>query len=165
MSVKFILVQLIAFVAFLFLISSYKEKRKKGILFKQFISGLFYSLHYALLGARSGFVNSIIISIRNITFSKVRKNQKKLSKIFIALFIIMGIITFKEWYSIIPIIGASIYTYNMSGTKKRVLQGGLINAGSWAIYNILAGSYVGALAESLVFLANFKALYIKKKEK
>jgi hypothetical protein len=50
----------------------------------------------------------------------------------------------------------------MSGTKKRVLQGGLINAGSWAIYNILAGSYVGALAESLVFLANFKALYIKK---
>ena len=64
MSVKFILVQSIAFVAFLFLISSYKEKRKKGILFKQFISGLFYSLHYALLGARSGFVNSIIISVR-----------------------------------------------------------------------------------------------------
>ena len=74
----------------------------------------------------------------------------------------MGIITFKEWYSIIPVMGASIYTYNMSSTKKRVLQGGLINAGSWAIYNILAGSYVGALAESLVFLANFKALYIKK---
>jgi hypothetical protein len=121
MSVKFILVQSIAFVAFLFLISSYKEKRKKGILYKQFISGVFFSLHYALLGARSGFVNSIIISLRNITFSKVRKNQKKLSKIFIALFVIMGIITFKEWYSLIPVMGASIYTYNMSSTKKRVL--------------------------------------------
>ena len=165
MSVKFILVQSIAFVAFLFLISSYKEKRKKGILYKQFISGVFFSLHYALLGARSGFVNSIIISLRNIIFSKVRKNQKKLSKIFIAIFIIMGIITFKEWYSIIPVMGASIYTYNMSSTKKRVLQGGLINAGSWAIYNILAGSYVGAVAESLVFMANFKALYINKASK
>ena len=80
----------------------------------------------------------------------------------------MGVISFKDWFSLLPIISAVIYTY---GVWQDDLKNFRIIAFAvpvtWIAYNIHVGSYVGAVLSIIEAAATLVAI-IKldiKKEK
>ncbi|MEG0021558.1 MAG: YgjV family protein [Bacilli bacterium] len=159
-----LLVQFICLIGFYYLATSLFKKKKDDIIANQIVASFFFLIHYAFLDAMSGAVTSLIIMVRNVLFHKF-KNQKLLSKIFYIVFIVSGIIFFDEWYSVLPIIGSIIYTHLMTKNKSKVLVGNVINASSWCLYNILAGSYAGVLTEGTVLIMALISIGRRKKSK
>lgn len=158
-----LITQVVGLIAFIFLTISFTKKNKKEIIKYQIASSSIFTLHYILLNAVGGIVTSLIILFRNILYYKCPSKQKKLSNICIILFIISGIIFFDVWYTLIPMIGGSVNTFLMTKGKKQVLIGGMVNSASWFTYNILAGSYIGVITESIIILTTLKN--IKKTHK
>lgn len=158
-----LMVQFIGLIAFYFLVSSNFKKSKKRIIASQMIANFFFSVHYLFLDAYSGALTSFVIMIRNLCFYEIKK-PKYLAIPFCLIFIILGIFTFKEWYSILPIIGACILTLSATKTKKVLIKGGIVNASCWLVFNIFSKSYAGMLTESVFIVTSVIALTkIKRK--
>lgn len=159
-----LLVQFIGFVAFFYLVTSVFRKKKEDVLAYQIIASFFFTVHYLFLDAMSGAISSIIVMLRNFGFYKFDKHPNIVAVIIILAFLLTSIITYDGIYSLFPIFGGIIYTLYMRGTKKDLLVGGIYNAASWGIYNLLAGSYVGVFTEVTVMFSNILALYKNKRK-
>ena len=83
----------------------------------------------------------------------------------ILAFLLTSILTYDGIYSLLPTFGGILYTLYMRGSKKDLLVGGIYNASSWAIYNFIAGSYVGVFTEVTVMFSNILALYKNKRKR
>ena len=142
--------QVIGFIALFFMCLSYQKNKKKDFLFIQVLANFFYGLQYFLLNAISALVSNIISTIKTLVFFKFEKNNKKISLpillIFEILIIILGIITFKDIFSIIPIFIACIYTYGTwQKNLKLTYSIGIIAATLWIFYNFIVGAYVSVV--------------------
>ncbi len=148
-------IQLIGILAFCLLVLSYYKKSTASILIYQIVSNFAYAVHYFLLGALSGAYSSIVSIFRNILFMKF-KNHKIFITIFIELlYLAIAYIFFENIYSIIPIIGTSIYLISMNfDTRKSLLIGGIFNSISWMTYAIFVSSYAGIVTEAIIVISN-----------
>ena len=142
--------QIIGFFALIFMCLSYQQNNKKDFLFIQILANIFYGIQYFLLNALSALASNIISIIRTIIFYKHEKNNKNIALslllIFEIIIIVLGIITFENYYSIIPIFIACIYTY---GTWQKKLKStyfiGVIASILWIYYNFIVGAYVSII--------------------
>ena len=141
-----LLVQFIGFVAFFYLATSVFGKKKEDVLAYQTIS-------------------SIIVMLRNFGFYKFDKHPNIVAAVMILAFLLTSILTYDGIYSLLPTFGGILYTLYMRGSKKDLLVGGIYNAASWGIYNLLAGSYVGVFTEVTVMFSNILALYKNKRKR
>ncbi len=135
-----LLVQFIGFVAFFYLATSVFGKKKEDVLAYQTIA-------------------SLIVMLRNFGFYKFDKHPNIVAAVMILAFLLTSILTYDGIYSLLPTFGGILYTLYMRGSKKDLLVGGIYNAASWGIYNLLAGSYVGVFTEVTVMFSNILALY------
>ncbi len=153
--------QILGFIYALFLIlSNFGEKRTK-ILVLQTISFLFKAMHYLLLGGLSGFVTSIISSIRNIVFCKYK--SKILTIIFIIIYIIVTIFTYNKIYSIIPAFATVFYTIIINKGTYCIKLGIFITAFSWLVYNICIFSISGIIIQIVIIIVNIISITLDKK--
>ena len=158
-----ILIQLIAVVGLVLLISSFFYKKMNSIILLQSVAVSFFLVHYALLGALSGAVTSFIMIVRHILMYKL-ECDKLLSYIFIGVFLVTGLLFCQSVMSFLPFIGAMIYTSQMPYTKKRLIYGSFLNIGCWLTYNTFVGSYAGMITASCLCIGNIMAL-LKMNEK
>lgn len=142
-----ILVQAIGGIALIFWIFSILNKEKIKILKLQNIANIFYAIQYVCLGAFSALGMNLLSLVRGLIFINNEKKQKANSNLLIIIFsiitIIIGIITYNSWYSLIPIVntlGYSYSTWQKNTTVIRVIF--LIAAILWIIYNLLVGAYI-----------------------
>jgi len=155
--------QTLGFFYTLFLIISNFQKTAKKILIFQTLSFLFKSIHYLLLGGLSGFWSSNISMIRNIIFSKIKRN-KKLTYFFIILYFILGIITYKDLGSILPMCASIYYTIIVNTNNPKYLRKGMIiNCLIWLLYNIYIISYAGITTQIVMIISTI--ISIKKLDK
>lgn len=150
--------QILGFIYALFLILSNFGKSTKQILFLQTISFFFKTLHYYLLGGISGFLTSLISIIRNIIFYKI-KESKIWIVFFIIIYIIIGIITLKSIYALLPVFATIIYTLIINYNNPKYLRYGIfITSLTWLIYNIYIISYSGIIIQIIMLISNIIAI-------
>ncbi len=90
--------------------------------------------------------------------------------IFIALFVIAGIITSKSSVDILPIIAQSFGTIAVWQTNPRAIRYiMLVPRPLWFIYNFAVGSFAGMFAEVFILISVLSAIVrfdiLKKKER
>ncbi|MGE5473872.1 MAG: YgjV family protein [Ignavibacteriales bacterium] len=154
----YIIGQVMGFIALLFTVISFQCKKRENILFYQIFCSIFYSLSLLFLGAITGALSMMITIVRNFVFSQ--KGKKKWAShnawlfIFLFIVIITGIITYKNLYSILPIIGTCLGTLAFWMTKpSHIRYIAVVIPPIWMIYNIAFGSIGGVILESFYLLS------------
>lgn len=165
---KFVLIQIIGVVAWLFLALSYYRKNTNKILVFQIIGTILYCLHYFLLGAYSG----VFICLFEVLFDYGYYKTDKDNYIYLAsvpIRILGGILTYNVIYDILPILASLIDGYTLTKKKKKVVIGAVISYTLWVIYDICVMSISGAFTDGIIVLSNLSILIfgynIMKKDK
>lgn len=139
------------------------QKTKTKILSLLIIDSFCYCMQYLLLGALTGVFTNIIGLIRIIIFKYKRKinflQNKIILYIIIALYIVIGIITYDKITSILPMLGAAIYTITLwNENVKNIRIGSLIMLFAYFVYNITVSAFVGALVEGLLLTSTILSI-------
>jgi len=159
MTLEFILIQLIGIIAWIMLVLSYHRKDTNRILVFQIIGTFLYCVHYFLLGAYSGL---FICAFEVIFDFLYYKTDKYIYIISIPVRIIGGVLSFKIFMDLLPIIASLIDGYSLTKKKKIVVIGAIISYTLWVIYDICVMSYSGALTDGLIVLSNISILLFNK---
>jgi len=150
--------QTLGFIYALFLILSIFGKSTKQILLLQTISFFFKTIHYYLLGGISGFLTSLISMIRNLIFYKI-KESRIWTILFIVIYIIIGIVTLKHIYTLLPVIATITYTLIINYNNPKYLRYGIfLTSLTWLIYNIYINSYSGIIIQTIMIISNIIAI-------
>ena len=157
MELTYLLSQICVILAVLFLGSTYLIKNKKIILFLTIMMSIFYGLQYLFLNAITGVFMNIVSIIRSIWFYINAKNKKKNSIIvLIVLFIIiiiLELLSFKNIFSLLPMIATMIFTYSLWQDNIKVYRWLAIPMSiSWIIYNTYSNSIFGIITESILLI-------------
>jgi hypothetical protein len=136
---------------------SFQYKNKKKLMKLRMLSKILGSIHYYLIGAMSGFASQFIGIFPNYYACKLERNKTKKHIaviIFILLTCILGIITYKNIYDILPIIATSITIVSLflRGTKY-VREVQFIVVPMLLIYDIINMSYAGIVLDILVLVS------------
>ena len=169
-----IVVQLIGLIGYLVLVLSYFQKDKKGILFFQIISYLFFVIHYYLLDGLTGSLCNLIglVSISIIYIldneKKDKNNIVKLSLVPITL--VLSLFTYNNIYSLFPIIATVSVILSFSFNNPLFIRFvGILSATCWLVYAIIYGSYAAIVVEVITIVSiSYSIIYstfINKKKK
>ena len=143
--------QIIGTAGIVFSLLSFQFSKRKYIMIFQMLASLLFSTQLFMVGAITGGCLDLISFVRTLIFSNNSKQWAK-SKLwlfgFILLMIVTGIFTWKDSWSILPIIGSVLSTVALWMTKEKHIRMLSLAVGPcWFIYNIVKGAYTGALNE------------------
>ena len=126
----YILAQIFGGIGLFVIIIGMQSKKKDTMLLAQSITNTCFVIQYFLLGAITGAVLYIINTIRTLTFYFWGKNSKDpslcLLLLFISLAILFGMYTYKDMFSLLPIIGSISTTYGGWQKKSKILRIGML---------------------------------------
>lgn len=168
--VFYVVSQVFALVAFICDIVAIQLKKKSYLLNMDTLAAFFSTLHYAFLGAWPGMVSKIITTVRNglaaYESSKNRKSHKVLPLIFVAFYIVMGIITYSSPFSLLPILAPSIYAIVIYTCDVKVVRyASVLTCILWLIYDIFVFSIVGILSQVVLIVNGLVAIWRYRKKK
>lgn len=160
----FILAQILGVIALVLELIAFQFKKKKPTLICQSLDAFFYLLQYLCLGAFSGCVTKGLVIVRN--FCVVRKDQKEkdqpwLMWIFIIAYVVASILTFKAWYSLLPLAAGSIWTvavWKIKGTQE-LRFAAIPPTLMWVVYNAIVLSYPGIMSNVLSLISIIIGIY------
>ena len=163
----FILAQILGGIVLILTVISVQQKTKEKILIFQIIANIVISIQYFLLDALTGGVVSIINIIRCCIFYIYKKKNMKPSVTFLAIFILIAIVsgiwTWQNIFSVIPIIAAIVFTYGLWQDNVKITKiCTAITSGNWGIYNLIVKAYVGALQSLAEFTSSIIAIVREK---
>ena len=171
MDIKFILAQVVMFLAFVIMTSSFWCKKRENILKLQIFSSLFFVIQYVLLGAYTGALLNLISIGRAIFFGKkpgVDEVEKKkiisfkrdwLLYLFVVVFTVASVLTWDGPKSCLAFIATLVYTFGLWADKPQFIRGSAnIASFFWFSYNFVVRSYVGCVTETILFISNTIAL-------
>ncbi len=141
-----------------------QQDRKKILKFK-LICDVLWATHFALLGALSGMAISLVGALREITFSKVRKDGNKKSNLWLLLFLSINIISVSllwnsPWSvcSLISSILSTVAFWQTSTSHIKIIS--LMVCVSQITYAIAMGSYAACLNE-LITITSILIFFIR----
>lgn len=160
--------QILEVIALLITLIAYQLKTKKQIFKGMCIANIFDITHYLFLNAYSGFATKVMALIRNIFIIEKEKNKKLNNILFLLIFvicyIILGMYTFKNIYSILPFMAAIIYMIVVwNGNELQVKKIAFICYFIWLIYNICIHSIMAVIANIISLILTYIAYYKRKK--
>lgn len=140
-----------------------QRRRKKNILQFNTLAASCGVFHYALLGAWPGMITKAISATRNgLATYKASKMRTSvfIPVLFVVLYIVIGIYSFKNWASLLPIAAATIYTIAIYRTDaSRIRKAALVGTTLWLIYNICVSSVVGMVGDVVIIINELIAIY------
>ena len=163
------LIQAIGAIGYITLALSYFKEEKNKILFMQIISYIFFTIHYYLLSGITGAICNLIGLFALVTiyiFDKYKlKNKYIVSMLFVAVLLIINLLTFQNVFSIFPMLASVIVIVSFIDDRENVIRWiGVIAAICWLFYAIAYKSYVAIVFEVLTLL-NVCVSLIKNKKK
>ncbi len=147
----------------LFLI--YQQKNRKNILLCKLSADLFWIFHYFCLGTTAGMIPNFSGIFRELIF--INRKTKKWANtplwvvFFIAFNFLLGILSYDEWYDIVPIIASSFVTISLWIDNPLLMK--LISVPvslAFFVYDLFVLSYVGMINESIA-IASILIYFIK----
>jgi cell shape-determining protein MreD len=168
MTLSFIMAQIIGIISFVISLIAYHRKKKQKIFQTMMIANVLDILHYLFLGAYSGCVTKAIALVRNEIIIAKEKNKKIDNNIVLAIlfiiYLLAGIITYKNIYSILPILAAMIYLYFVwNGNELKVKKVAFYCYFLWLTYNIFVFSIAGIVSNVVSIISTFIAMKNQKK--
>ena len=157
MDIKFILIQILGFLAWILLVLSYYRKDTNKILVFQIISTILFCLHYYFLGAYSGLLICILEVIRDSSYYKTNVDNY----IFVGsviVYIVCAIITYTKMIDLFPYLASTIDGFFLTQKRKVVVFGAIVTYTLWFIYDIYALSYSGTITDAILILSNLSIL-------
>lgn len=157
------LAQIIGIVGLLVIVVGMQAKEKKHLLFSQAITNTCFVIQYFLLGAVTGAIMYIVNTIRTFTFYMWDKKELKPNVLLLLFFVLLaigfGLYTYKDIFSILPIIASIATTYGGWQKKSKVLRIGMIISSSiLIIHDLYFGAYTGMLTYVVVILSTLVGL-------
>lgn len=148
---KALFVQAVGLIGTVLFFLSYQFKSNKALFRVQFVSYVFYTIHFLLLGAVTGGISYVLNTVRSFCLGSDNKflRGKWMCGILCALQMLTLFLTWDGWLSLLPIganIAATIGGYTYNPRKIRVVAM-FINSPLWIIYNLAVGSWAGVLDE------------------
>ncbi len=165
----FYLAQVMGAVALILTVIGVQFKKKDNIVFLNVFANIFVAIEYFLLGAITGAVVSILNAIRCFVFYLFSRKNLKPSVIVLVIFEIVsitsGILTWENWWSLIPIVVTMAYTYGLWQDNIFIIKLFTGFAGfGWAIYNFVVRAYVGLVHEVMQLISSIIAIIMLKKQ-
>ena len=168
----FIAAQIFGILVIISNVLSMQMKRKKQIIFMFILANLFSSINFILLKGYSGaiicFFAIIQTYINKIFENKEQQVPKIVIGIYIAISIILGVITFGNIIDILPIVCSILYTMSIIQEKeKNIRRISLVNIVLWIIYDIVCQAYTAAISDILMTISTIIGMYrfdFKKKK-
>ena len=169
MNIFYIGSQIAGFLAFILSLIAYHRKKKSKIFQTMTVANILDIAHYTLLGAYSGSITKVIALIRNEIIIVKEKNKKFNKKIVLiilfAIYLVSGILTYKNLFSILPILAAMIYLYFIwNGNELTVKKCAFYCYFLWLTYNICIFSIAGITSNIVSIISTFIAIYNEKKK-
>ena len=138
----------------LYLLGYQQKKRNRIILFNA-TSRILYIIQYILLSAFEGAVLDVAGTISS--FLAQKKNMpfiKKHTKLFVIgvnlLIVAMGLMLYKNIYSLLPIMGVLLHTSAFwLDDEKRIRQVSFLGSPFWLVYNFVSGAYGSCIGDLL----------------
>ncbi|MBE6556447.1 MAG: YgjV family protein [Ruminococcaceae bacterium] len=148
----------------------YQQKTRRGMLLAKLSADVLWSAHYLCLGAFAGMIPNAVGIFRECIFVKRKTNRWAAHAIWPVLFILLnwglGLRTFSSWYDLLPITASSFVTLSLWIDRPQLTK--LISipvSCAFLIYDLVIGSYIGALNEGLAILSIALFFIRSKKEK
>ena len=133
----------------------YQQKTRKKIIIFNASSRALYILQYLLLSAFEGAVLDIAGIISSVIAQKKDKPiiKKHLKAVIIGvnlLIVLLGLTSYKNIYSLLPIVGVLLHTSAFWITdEKRIRQVSLLGCPFWLVYNLISGAYGSVIGDAL----------------
>lgn len=146
-------VEILGLLGILASIVAFQCKSHGKVLFYRAMNEVFFGIQYILLGAYTGAMMDGIGCFRNYLFAKnVRRGKSNRTFVvaFSLLFTVLGLLTWDGAKSVL-VIAAKVLSTAAYGNKNLFIVRTviLLTSSSWLAYNLLVGSYAGALCEVL----------------
>ena len=122
--------------------------RGRKLFVMQMIAALIFVLHFGLLGAYAGMAQNVMSMLRNGLLSLDGKRWARNPIWFWLLniaFVVCGIITWQNWFSLLPIVAMIVSTiamWNKNGRNIRLAQLFVVSP-CWITYNLSVFSISG----------------------
>ena len=169
----FVLSQILVILSDVAFIISMLNKNKKNVVFYLILSTILFAAHYMCLGGWTGAAIAILelvflIVVYILELKNITKYNVLLSVSTIIATIVLSIITWDTWISLLPMLAMTIYLATMifknviivkSGTFIRLVLNG--------VYMLLLHSYFGAGLTIVILIFNIIGIvndYKSKKE-
>ena len=154
----FTFTQLIGIVASCFVIAAYCVK--SDVKTKRITMGgsLLFAVHFAMMGAFTA-MGVTIVNVLRVWLSIRYHGVVWLCGVFIAIYLLIGIITFQETIDVLPILApilGCVAMYCFSGIKFRAIC--LVATSSWLIYGFLIGAVGTVLTQIVVTSVNLMTI-------
>lgn len=154
----YILSQVLIALSDLACIVSMLSKKKKNIVLFLIVSTILFSVHYICLGAWTGasigFVELVFLIIMYILEIKDKaKYSIYLSIATMIITVVLSIVTWDTWYSLLPMIAMIIYLATMMFKNVIIVKSGaFIRITLNSVYMFLLKSYFGAGLSVLILV-------------
>ena len=175
--------QIVMFIAFAVMISSFWCKKRESILKLQFIANTLFAVQYLLLSAYTATALSVISIVRAFVFAKkneykddekkskqiIKWNSKWILIIFVLAYIISSLVSWDGVKSLMALAATLVYTFAMWADKPQYIRiGSNIASVFWVNHNYMVRGYVGCITEAILFTSNTVAIIttiIKEKKR
>lgn len=168
-----ITISIVGILALITFVVSFQVKNRARLLVLQIVSITLFGIQYFLTGAYTGVIIEGVCIVRNLVFFFKGKN-KFLNSIWIPIIFgvaatIVGIFTFDNWTSILPVVANIVQGFALFA-KKEEHNRFLFLCGSplWLTYNVFAGLLFGIITECLniisIVVSIVRIYYKKNKE-
>lgn len=147
--------QLVGLCGTVLMFLSYQSNKRRLILCWQILASLFFTVHFAMLGAYTGAAMNLLGGIRTVIFIFREDHKWAQSKlwifIFSAVFLAAGILTWKNPLSLLPTFAMVLSNVALWFTNPSYIRMVIFPCSPcWFVYNVFAGSYTGCLTEIIV---------------
>jgi hypothetical protein len=150
-----LIAQGVGMVGLIFAIISFQNNKRNLILVFLGMAQMCFIVHFALLGVWTASAMNIVGSTR--TFFFMLRGRKKwmdndlVMYVFISLFLIAGILSWRNWLSLLPIMAMAIETIGVWQKDPRKIRFiVIIPRPMWITFNVIHRSYAGMLTEFFV---------------
>lgn len=152
----------IGLIGMILLFVSFQNNNKKRLLLIQVFACIMFAMHFTLLGAYTGAGMNAAEVARNIVFSQDEKLKYKKAWIvvFMMLFTVIGVISWQNSFSILPIIATNLSVIAFSMRTPRYIRLCYLPVSVfWLIYNISVFSVAGIITEIFCLTSIFIAFW------
>ena len=160
----YVLSQIFIILNYVFLVITYQLKSKEKILLLSIAAQISCGLSYICLGAYTGLAMSLISIFRNTVFiineekngvtEKTTTNEILMLLVIYALTIVLSIITFNGFLSLLSVFATMLYTFSVwqKSTKVYKILGIPVSL-LWLSYNIYIHSIFGIILEFILMIS------------
>lgn len=155
----------VGIVAVIFYLLGYLQKKRNRIILFNVTSRVLYIIQYIILGAFEGAVLDVAGTVSSVVAQKKEapfiKKHIKLAIVVVNLFIVaMGLVTYKNLYSILPVVGVVLHTGAFwLDDEKTIRKVSFLGCPFWLLYNFISGAYGSCIGDILSMVSIGIAMY------